>query len=78
MQCLRGGFTTTEPESARAEKYDETAVAMIALLKYGIVTKGIPRKRILLRNSLGCYTKPRAENCCIFFFVQGSSFASRL
>jgi uncharacterized protein with PIN domain len=28
-------FTADEPETAGAAKYDETAVAMIALLKYG-------------------------------------------
>jgi transposase len=36
-------FTADEPETAGATKYDETAVAMIALLKYGT---GVPFKRL--------------------------------
>jgi transposase len=36
-------FTAEEPETASAYKYDETAVAMIALLKYGT---GVPFKRL--------------------------------
>jgi transposase len=36
-------FTAEEPETAGADKYDETAVAMIALLKYGT---GVPFKRL--------------------------------
>src|SRR5216684_2971204 len=36
-------FTAEEPETAGADKYDETAVAMIALLKYGT---GLPFKRL--------------------------------
>jgi kynureninase len=36
-------FTADEPETAGAAKYDETAVAMIALLKYGT---GVPFKRL--------------------------------
>jgi transposase len=37
------GFTADEPETAGRAKYDETAVAMIALLKYGT---GVPLKRL--------------------------------
>jgi transposase len=36
-------FTAAEPETAGADKYDETAVAMIALLKYG---SGVPFNRL--------------------------------
>jgi transposase len=36
-------FTAVEPETAGPDKYDETAVAMIALLKYGT---GVPFKRL--------------------------------
>jgi transposase len=36
-------FTAEEPETAGPDKYDETAVAMIALLKYGT---GVPFKRL--------------------------------
>src|ERR1700674_2677655 len=36
-------FTAKEPETAGPDKYDETAVAMIALLKYGT---GVPFKRL--------------------------------
>ena len=44
MQCLRGGLHRCEKmESAGADKYDETAVAMIALLKYGT---GVPFNRL--------------------------------
>ena len=41
LRCNACGqvFTAEEPESAGADKYDETAVAMIALLKYGT---GVP------------------------------------
>jgi hypothetical protein len=50
--CLRGSacdatpgqiFTAEEPANAGAEKYDATAIAMIALLKYGT---GVPFKRL--------------------------------
>ena len=45
LRCNACGevFTVEEPESAGADKYDETAVAMIALLKYGT---GVPFKRL--------------------------------
>jgi transposase len=45
LRCNACGeiFTADEPEEARAEKYDATAVAMIALLKYGT---GVPFKRL--------------------------------
>ena len=45
LRCNACGqvFTADEPETAGAEKYDETAVAMIALLKYGT---GVPFKRL--------------------------------
>lgn len=45
LRCNACGavFTAAEPEDAGADKYDETAVAMIALLKYGT---GVPFKRL--------------------------------
>jgi hypothetical protein len=44
-------FTADEPETAGPAKYDETAVAMIALLKYGT---GVPFKRLeRLQGQLG-------------------------
>ena len=45
LRCNACGqvFTADEPEGAGAEKYDETAAAMIALLKYGT---GVPFKRL--------------------------------
>jgi len=45
LRCNACGevFTAEEPETAGADKYDETAVAMIALLKYGT---GVPFKRL--------------------------------
>jgi transposase len=45
LRCNACGevFTAEEPETARADKYDETAVAIIALLKYGT---GVPFKRL--------------------------------
>ena len=45
LRCNACGevFTADEPETAGPEKYDETAVAMIALLKYGT---GVPFKRL--------------------------------
>jgi transposase len=45
LRCNACGqvFTAEEPESAGADKYDETAVAMIALLKYGT---GVPFQRL--------------------------------
>ena len=45
LRCNACGevFTAEEPESAGADKYDETAVAMIALLKYGT---GVPFNRL--------------------------------
>ena len=45
LRCNACGevFTAEEPESAGADKYEETAVAMIALLKYGT---GLPFKRL--------------------------------
>ena len=44
-------FTADEPDSAGPEKYDETAVAMMALLKYGT---GLPFKRLeRLQQQLG-------------------------
>ena len=41
LRCNACGevFTADEPETAGPDKYDETAVAMIALLKYGT---GVP------------------------------------
>jgi len=45
LRCNACGqvFTATEPETAGPDKYDATAVAMIALLKYGT---GVPFKRL--------------------------------
>ena len=45
LRCNACGevFTAEEPETAGADKYDETAVAMIALLKY---STGVPFKRL--------------------------------
>ena len=45
LRCNACGevFTAEEPETAGADKYDETAIAMIALLKYGT---GVPFKRL--------------------------------
>jgi transposase len=45
LRCNACGevFTAEEPETAGADKYDETAVAMIALLKYGT---GVPFQRL--------------------------------
>jgi transposase len=45
LRCNACGevFTADEPKTAGADKYDETAVAMIALLKYGT---GVPFKRL--------------------------------
>ena len=45
LRCNACGevFTAAEPENAGSEKYDVTAVAMIALLKYGT---GVPFKRL--------------------------------
>jgi transposase len=45
LRCNACGevFTADEPETAGSAKYDETAVAMIALLKYGT---GVPFKRL--------------------------------
>jgi transposase len=45
LRCNACGevFTADEPRTAGADKYDETAVAMIALLKYGT---GVPFKRL--------------------------------
>ena len=45
LRCNTCGevFTADEPETAGPAKYDETAVAMIALLKYGT---GVPFKRL--------------------------------
>jgi transposase len=45
LRCNACGevFTADEPETAGPDKYDETAVAMIALLKYGT---GVPFKRL--------------------------------
>jgi transposase len=44
-------FTAVDPETGRPDKYDETAVAMIALLKYGT---GVPFKRLeRLQDHLG-------------------------
>jgi transposase len=53
LRCNACGevFTAEEPEAAGEEKYDETAVAMIALLKYGT---GIPFTRLArLEEQLG-------------------------
>ncbi len=53
LRCNACGqvFTADEPETAGPEKYDETAVAMIALLKYGT---GVPFKRLeRLQGQLG-------------------------
>ena len=45
LRCNACGevFSAEEPETAGADKYDKTAVAMIALLKYGT---GVPFKRL--------------------------------
>jgi len=44
-------FTADEPAEAGAEKYDETAAAMIAQLRYG---SGVPFKRLeRLEGNLG-------------------------
>jgi transposase len=45
LRCNACGqvFTAAEPETAGPDKYDATAVAMIALLKYGT---GVPFKRL--------------------------------
>jgi transposase len=45
LRCNACGevFTADEPRTAGADKYDETTVAMIALLKYGT---GVPFKRL--------------------------------
>jgi len=45
LRCNACGqvFTADEPETAGAEKYEETAVAMIAVLKYGT---GVPFQRL--------------------------------
>jgi transposase len=45
LRCNACGqiFTAAEPEAASPDKYDATAVAMIALLKYGT---GVPFKRL--------------------------------
>ncbi len=45
LRCNACGevFSAAAPETAGADKYDETAVAMIALLKYGT---GVPFKRL--------------------------------
>ena len=45
LRCNACGevFTADEPKTAGADKYDETAVAMVALLKYGT---GVPFKRL--------------------------------
>jgi transposase len=53
LRCNACGevFTANEPEAAGLAKYDETAVAMIALLKYGA---GVPFKRLeRLQDQLG-------------------------
>jgi transposase len=45
LRCNACGqvFTAQEPEGVRPEKYDETAAAMIAQLKYG---SGVPFNRL--------------------------------
>ena len=53
LRCNACGqvFTADEPETAGPDKYDETAVAMIALLKYGT---GVPFQRLeRLQEQLG-------------------------
>jgi transposase len=53
LRCNACGevFTADEPETAGPAKYDETAVAMVALLKYGT---GVPFKRLeRLQENLG-------------------------
>jgi hypothetical protein len=53
LRCNACGevFTADAPEAAGPEKYEETAVAMIALLKYGT---GVPFKRLeRLQGQLG-------------------------
>ena len=53
LRCNACGevFTADEPETAGPEKYEETAVAMVALLKYGT---GVPFKRLeRLQGQLG-------------------------
>jgi transposase len=53
LRCNACGevFTASEPEAAGAAKYEETAVAMVALLKYGT---GVPFKRLeRLQEQLG-------------------------
>ena len=54
LRCNACGqvFTADEPEAAGPEKYDATAVAMIALLKYGT---GVPFNRMeRLEDNWGC------------------------
>jgi transposase len=53
LRCATCGaiFTANVPKEARAQKYDETADALIALMKYGV---GTPFHRLgKLQNSLG-------------------------
>ena len=50
-------FTAAEPPSAGAEKFDTTAVAMIALLKYGT---GMPFNRMeRLEHNSGFHYRPQ-------------------
>jgi len=61
LRCNACGevFTAAEPEAAGPAKYDETAVAMIALLKYGT---GVPFKRLAqLQDSLGVPLPPATQ-----------------
>ena len=60
LRCNACGqiFKADEPEGAGPDKYDETAVAMIALLKYGT---GVPFSAIGKdsRNSWECRCRQR-------------------
>jgi len=61
LRCNACGevFTAEEPKTAGADKYDETAVAMIALLKYGT---GVPFRRLeSLQEHLGMPLPARTQ-----------------
>ena len=62
LRCNACGrvFTAQEPEEAGPEKYDETAAAMIAQLKYG---SGVPFYRLEQMEELpGIYRCPRPRS----------------
>jgi hypothetical protein len=62
LRCNACGevFTADEPDTAGPAKYDETAVAMIALLKYGT---GVPFKRLERLASWECHwLQPHSGN----------------